>query len=166
MSQPPEPHTLEKSALELSKSARAGNSDPVTLFKNFRKEEELRLRAGHDAGGGGREIARQRSDMMDILFRELFEDVVRRVATKSLAGRLAVMAFGGYGRRELTPMSDVDILFLQDKSTVDKEVEEIIRQTLVALWDIGFKVGQASLFGDRLVDHVRQDAFGRQHRRQ
>jgi hypothetical protein len=79
MSQPPEPHTLEKSALELSKSARAGNSDPVTLFKNFRKEEELRLRAWHDAGGGGREIARQRSDMMDILFRELFEDVVRRV---------------------------------------------------------------------------------------
>ena len=80
MSQPPEPHTLENSALELSKSARAGNSDPVILFKNFRKEEEERLRSWHDAGGGGREIARQRSDMVDILFRELFDDVVRRVA--------------------------------------------------------------------------------------
>ena len=92
MSQPPEPHTLENSALELSKSARAGNSDPVVLFQNFRKEEEVRLRAWHDAGGGGREIARQRSDMVDILFRELFEDVVRRVAKKSLAGRLSVLA--------------------------------------------------------------------------
>ena len=157
MSQPPEPHTLEKSALELSKSARAGNSDPVTLFKNFRKEEELRLRAWHDAGGGGREIARQRSDMMDILFRELFEDVVRRVATKSLAGRLSVVAFGGYGRRELTPMSDVDILFLQDKSTVDKEVEEIIRQTLVALWDIGFKVGHATRSISEAVEKCNED---------
>ncbi len=144
MSHPPEPHTLEKSALELSRRARAGNNDPVTLFRNFRKEEELRLRAWHDAGGGGREIACQRSDMTDILFRELLDDVVRRVATKSLARRLAVVAFGGYGRRELTPMSDVDILFLQDKNTVDKEVEEIIRQTLVALWDIGFKVGHAT----------------------
>lgn len=76
MSHSPEPHTLEKSALELSKSARAGNNDPVTLFKNFRVEEEARLRTWHDAGGGGREIARQRSDMTDILFRELFEDVV------------------------------------------------------------------------------------------
>ena len=54
MSQPPEPHTLENSALELSKSARAGNSDPVVLFQNFRKEEEVRLRAWHDAGGGVR----------------------------------------------------------------------------------------------------------------
>ena len=157
MSQPPEPHTLENSALELSKSARAGNSDPVVLFQNFRKEEEVRLRAWHDAGGGGREIARQRSDMVDILFRELFEDVVRRVAKKSLAGRLSVLAFGGYGRRELTPMSDVDILFLQDKSTMDKEVEEIIRQTLVALWDIGFKVGHATRSISEAVEKCNED---------
>ena len=157
MSQSTEPHTLEKSALELSKSARAGNNDPVTLFKNFRMEEEARLRTWHDAGGGGREIARQRSDMTDILFRELFEDVVRRVAKKALSGRLSVAAFGGYGRRELTPMSDVDILFLQDKSTVDKEVEEIIRQTLVALWDIGFKVGHATRSISEAVEKCNED---------
>jgi [protein-PII] uridylyltransferase len=95
--------------------------------------------------------------MVDILFRELFEDVVRRIAKKSLAGRLSVVAFGGYGRRELTPMSDVDILFLQDKSTVDKEVEEIIRQTLVALWDIGFKVGHATRSISEAVEKCNED---------
>jgi [protein-PII] uridylyltransferase len=144
MSFPPEPHALEMSAKELSKSLVGASSNQVPVFKNFRKIEEERLRAWHDADGGGREIARQRSDMVDILFRELFESVVRRIATKSLAGRLCVVAFGGYGRRELTPMSDVDILFLQDKATTDKEIEEIIRQTLLALWDIGFKVGHAT----------------------
>ena len=61
MSQPPEPHTLEKSAMELSKRARAVNNDPVALFKSFRNEEELRLRAWHDAGGGGREPASART---------------------------------------------------------------------------------------------------------
>ena len=135
---PPSPQTLEKSALELSKKARTNQDDPVALFKGFRQAEEDRLKAWHLTGGGGREIARQRSDMVDILIRELFDGIVRKVVGKSLTGRLCLMAFGGYGRRELTPMSDVDILFLQAKNANDKEVEEVIRQTIVALWEIGF----------------------------
>jgi hypothetical protein len=67
---------------------------PLSYSKISAKREEERLRIWHDAGGGGREIARQRSDMVDILFRELFEGVVRRVA-KILSGRLSVAAFGG-----------------------------------------------------------------------
>ena len=144
MSYPPEPQALRDSALELSRKARGKTSPDLALFREFRTVEEERLREWHRAGGGGREIARQRSDMVDILLRELFEGVVREVATKPLAGRLSVTAFGGYGRRELTPMSDIDVLFLQDRDTRDKEIEEIIRRTIVALWDIGFKVGQAT----------------------
>ena len=98
-----EPHTLEKSAIELSKKVRSGSEERVPVFKNFRKEEEDRLRAWHDAGGGGRETGRQRSDMVDIMFRELFGSIVKECAEKPLAGRLAVVAFGGYGRRELSP---------------------------------------------------------------
>jgi len=144
MSPPPDPQTLRDSALELSRKARGASAPDLKLFKQFRNVEEERLRDWHRNGGGGREIARQRSDMVDILLRELFEGVVREVATKPLAGRLSVAAFGGYGRRELTPLSDIDVLFLQDKNSGDKEVEEIIRRTLVALWDIGFKVGHAT----------------------
>jgi len=144
MSLPPEPQVLEAAALELSQKARAGKAAPIALFKDFLKIEEERLREWHAAGGGGREIARQRSEIVDILVRELFEGVAREVTAKPLAGRLCVVAFGGYGRRELTPMSDIDVLFLQDKDSRDKEAEEIIRRTIVALWDIGFKVGQAT----------------------
>ena len=139
-----EPKALEASAIELSKLVRTENGSPIALFKNFLLAEEERLREWHSTGGGGREIARQRAGTVDILIRELFDGVVREVATSPLAGRLCVTAFGGYGRRELTPMSDIDVLFLQDKSTRDKEAEEIIRRTVIALWDIGFKVGQAT----------------------
>ena len=69
----PGQHTLEKSAQELSEKTRRKRDDPVTIFKGFRKVEEQRLRMWHNAGGGGREIARQRSDLVDILFRELFD---------------------------------------------------------------------------------------------
>lgn len=135
---------LQKSALELSEKTRRKRDDPVTIFKGFRKIEEQRLRMWHNAGGGGREITRQRSDLVDILFRELFDVVAESVMPKGLEGRLCVAAFGGYGRRELTPFSDVDILFLQARAGENKEIEEVIRQTLVALWDIGFKVGHAT----------------------
>ncbi len=151
------PYTLEKSALELSRKVRKDSENLLELFKGFRTVEEERLRAWHDNGGGGREIARQRSDMVDILFRELFDGIVRKVTTKPLEGRLCVAAFGGYGRRELTPMSDVDIIFLQTKDSGDKEVEEIIRQTIVALWDIGFKVGHATRTLGEAVDKANED---------
>jgi [protein-PII] uridylyltransferase len=157
MSQPPDLQSLEVSAQELTKKARGEQGSPIGLFKDFLKVEEERLHEWHKAGGGGREIARQRSDIVDILVRELFEGVVREVATKPLAGRLCVMAFGGYGRRELTPMSDIDILFLQDKETRDKEAEEIIRRTIVALWDIGFKVGQATRTVAEAIEKSNED---------
>ena len=152
-----EPKALEASAIELSKKARAENGSPIALFKNFLQVEEERLREWHRAGGGGREIARQRADTVDILLRELFDGIEREVATTPLAGRLCVTAFGGYGRRELTPMSDIDVLFLQDKSTRDKEAEEIIRRTVVALWDIGFKVGQATRNISEAIEKSNED---------
>ena len=148
---------LEQTARDLSERTRRKRDDPITIFKGFRKVEEQRLRMWHNSGGGGREITRQRSDLVDILFRELFEGVVASLAPKGLSGRLCVAAFGGYGRRELTPFSDVDILFLQHSPKQDKEVEEIIRQTLVLLWDLGFKVGHATRTIPQAVKKANED---------
>ncbi len=148
---------LEKAAEELSEHSRRKSDDPITIFKGFRKVEEQRLKMWHNAGGGGREVARQRSELVDILFRELFGGVVASVLPKGLDGRLCIAAFGGYGRRELTPFSDVDIFFLQDCAKQDKEVEEIIRRTLVALWDLGFKVGHATRTISEAVAKANED---------
>lgn len=153
----PSEHKLEQTARALSERTRRKPDDPITIFKGFRKVEEQRLRMWHNAGGGGREITRQRSDLVDILFRELFEGVVRSLAPNGLSGRLCVAAFGGYGRRELTPFSDVDILFLQNTAKQDKEVEEIIRQTLVVLWDLGFKVGHATRTIPQAIHKANED---------
>ena len=148
---------LEKTARELSERTSKKRDSPITVFKGFRKVEEQRLRMWHNAGGGGREITRQRSDLVDILFRELFEGVTASVASKGLSGRLCVAAFGGYGRRELTPLSDVDIIFLLKSPKQDKEIEEIIRQTLVTLWDVGFKVGHATRTVTQAVKKANED---------
>ena len=56
---------------------------------------------------------------------------------------LAVIAVGGYGRGEMAPFSDVDLLFLTP-SKMSKHTESIIEATLYILWDLKLKVGHSS----------------------
>jgi [protein-PII] uridylyltransferase len=140
----PNEHALELAARTLREKTLKRVGESIEIFRGFRKVEEHRLRMWHHSGAGGREVARQRSDLVDILFKELFEGIVRSVVPRGLAEPLVVTALGGYGRRELTPFSDVDIMFVIPKSQPCKASEEIIRKTLTTLWDIGYKVGHST----------------------
>ncbi len=135
---------LEKAARTLQETAGKKHGEALDIFRAFRKIEEHRLRMWHKSGGGGREVAKQRADLVDILFRELFDNIQRSVAPKGLAEKMVVVALGGYGRRELTPFSDIDIMFLLPRAQPSKAGEEVIRLTLTALWDIGYKVGHST----------------------
>jgi len=140
----PKERALEQAARGLHEKARKKTGNSIEVFRGFRKIEEHRLRMWHKSGGSGREVSRQRADLVDILFRELFDGIVRTVAPKGLPEPLVVTALGGYGRRELAPSSDIDLMFLTHKATPSQAIEDIIRQTLTALWDIGYKVGHST----------------------
>ena len=57
--------------------------------------------------------------------------------------RICVVCTGGYGRGELAPFSDVDLMFLLPYRLTPR-VEQIIESTLYLLWDLGLKVGHAT----------------------
>ncbi|MDX1510510.1 MAG: [protein-PII] uridylyltransferase [Nitriliruptorales bacterium] len=57
-------------------------------------------------------------------------------------GRLAVAAVGGYGRRELCPASDVDLLIVHD-GLDQPTLEAVVKDVVYPLWDSGLKVGYA-----------------------
>ncbi|MEM7074779.1 MAG: [protein-PII] uridylyltransferase [Pseudomonadota bacterium] len=59
------------------------------------------------------------------------------------AERLSVLAVGGYGRGEMAPFSDVDLLFLTPYK-ITAWAESVIESTLYVLWDLKLKVGHAS----------------------
>jgi [protein-PII] uridylyltransferase len=68
---------------------------------------------------------------------------LRRLAVPLLVdARFSVVAVGGYGRRELCPASDVDLLLLHDR--MDKAaLERLVRTVVYPLWDAGLTVGYA-----------------------
>lgn len=59
------------------------------------------------------------------------------------AERLSVLAVGGYGRGEMAPFSDVDLLFLTPYK-ITPWAESVIESNLYILWDLKLKVGHAS----------------------
>ncbi len=59
------------------------------------------------------------------------------------AERLAVLAIGGYGRAEMAPQSDVDLLFLTPWK-VTGWAESVVESMLYMLWDLKLKVGQST----------------------
>src|SRR4029078_7465397 len=111
------------------------------------KVEEHRLRLRHQAGEGGRAICAGRAELVDVLLRYVFD------AASSAAHHgngeaevpLALIALGGYGRGELNPFSDVDVmLFHEQRAEVSPHLKEMVNQILYLLWDSGFKVGHST----------------------
>src|SRR3954453_10367373 len=84
-------------------------TEVLPIYKKFLKIEEHRLRLKHQAGGGGREICARRVDLIDILLRHVFAAAAASADPKKSTTEtpLALIALGGYGRRELNPFSDV-----------------------------------------------------------
>ncbi|MEY2480181.1 MAG: [protein-PII] uridylyltransferase [Verrucomicrobiota bacterium] len=123
-------------------------TDVLPFYKKFLKIEEHRLRLKHQAGGGGRDICARRSELVDVLLRHVFEAATAFTIAQrpDSAVPLTLIALGGYGRGELNPFSDVDVMFLHAKSgaAVSPYVSEVVEQILYLLWDIGFKVGHST----------------------
>jgi [protein-PII] uridylyltransferase len=76
---------------------------------------------------------------------------------RSQAESVAVVAVGGYGRRELCPRSDVDLLFLLARSKASEHVAQYVNAILYGLWDLGFEVGHAVRTVEECLAMAQQD---------
>ena len=107
----------------------------------------------------GLEHANAQAFLTDQLLRLAFDFATRRlypVANPSAAERLTLCAVGGYGRGEMAPYSDVDILFLTPQKPTGW-TEQIVESMLYMLWDLGLKVGHATRSIAELVRLSRED---------
>jgi [protein-PII] uridylyltransferase len=136
-------------------------TEVLPVYKKFLKIEEHRLRLKHQAGGGGREICARRGDLVDVLLRHVFTAATAAASSKQdeKAPALALIALGGYGRGELNPFSDVDVMLLHSgrAGSVSPYIEQVVEQILYLLWDIGFKVGHSTRSVKEAVAQANRD---------
>ena len=86
-----------------------------------------------------RELFRQNSEMMDGLVRKAFQKAQSQIPSLSVC----LMAVGGYGRAELAPHSDIDLLLLYSASQKE-DLPPLVEKILYPLWDLGLDVSCSS----------------------
>lgn len=91
-------------------------------------------RERHRRGDDPFRVTEGLSDGVDGIIRQLFRGVLDADQDK-----IALLAVGGYGRRELCPYSDVDLVFVWDRDRPAAKIEQLVR----LLWDGGFQLGHS-----------------------
>lgn len=113
-------------------------------------EAKARLAAGYDElkhlhlqGLSGPDLCRQASDLRDEIILGLIQDATESsVVERSLADRLAFVAHGGYGRREVAPFSDVDLMVLCPRLTADV-AKPLAERLFRDIFDSGLVLGHS-----------------------
>jgi len=102
------------------------------------QQKMLELRRAFEAGASGAETVAARSQTMDGMIQTMWAAAVKE--TPVLGQGIALVALGGYGRRELFPQSDVDLLYLLDNRISEDAVKQSIRRVSQALWDCAVRL--------------------------
>ena len=135
----------------------------LAACKTFLRLESAMIRMQHDAGQPGLKVAQARAAMIDALLAHLFDYAINTYTRLhgKLPSPVALLALGGYGRGELSPLSDVDIMFLfsaKTKPAVMKPLQEhLSNEILYILWDCGLKVGHSSRTLDDVFTEAHKD---------
>jgi [protein-PII] uridylyltransferase len=115
------------------------------VVRAYLEAARTHLLARHDARAPARSVNEERTDLIDRLARKLFrlaEDAYFEENPRLRGFRMAVVAVGGYGRRELSLASDVDLLFLH-RGKSNPYVEWITESITHRLWDARLQAAPA-----------------------
>jgi [protein-PII] uridylyltransferase len=90
--------------------------------------------------GDGTAAIRRRSAVVDRILIEMW----RRAFAGQTATNASLVAFGGYGRKDLFPYSDIDVLFTFADDKAEAQSKEAIRSIIQGMWDIGLRASPSS----------------------
>ncbi|MDP2793999.1 MAG: [protein-PII] uridylyltransferase [Sulfurisoma sp.] len=124
----------------MNQAATFVQADPrafAAAIKERLQQEQARLRAAFDADGNARRLIAGRARLVDAALREVWQHL-------DIPAGIALVAVGGYGRGELYPGSDVDLLILAPDDFCNADAHRRgVEQLIGLLWDIGLEIGQS-----------------------
>ena len=124
-------------------------AEAVSAFRAVIDSGDDDLKARFVANEPVEDLVRARARLIDL--------VLTRAWSLHLTGHthgLALLAVGGYGRGELHPCSDIDVMALLPKSE-DTHWESALERFLTFLWDIGLEVGHST----RTIDECQSESL-------
>jgi [protein-PII] uridylyltransferase len=113
----------------------------VSLRDSYAREFAA-IQRGFESAGDGRAAAQARAELVDTVVREVYQ--ARVSADVSGPEDFCFVALGGYGRQELFPHSDVDLLFLSENTRTLASLKETVAAVVRELWDLGLRVSNTS----------------------
>ena len=93
---------------------------------------------------------------MDELIQKIYSVLLPIIDNEKL---ILILAVGGYGRNQLAPFSDIDLLFGYDQTLTKDKVKKIVEFFLYPLWDLGIKVGYAVRNFKEIISFSKRDAI-------
>ena len=142
----------------------AENKPPLPIFQSALKKARSVLKEKFEQGEDTRQLVFQHTAIIDQLLSRAYSLFVKHKD-------VALIAVGGYGRGELHPASDTDILILlptidplsTDRKSTDKEptnqeaTHEAVEFLLTFLWDLGMQVGHSVRTIEDCIAEAQQD---------
>jgi len=118
--------------------------NPVAITVDDLKEQYLRemalVRQTCERTGDGTAAIRRRSAVVDRILIEMW----RRAFHGLPVPNAALLALGGYGRKDLFPYSDIDVLFAFADDKTEEQCREAVRAVIQGMWDIGLRASPCS----------------------
>ncbi len=139
------PPPIRSSIAELRESLREDRSALEQDFLRPFQQRDSRKKGGVRSSANARQTSHtgKASRLLAAHSRLIDEYLLRVWQNLALPMRIALIAVGGYGRGELYPKSDIDLLILLNDNEPDAALQQKLHQLISTLWDIGLEVGHS-----------------------
>ena len=133
----------------------------LEAFKTTLERAKASAKERFEAGRlDGLETARLLASIHDDIVITLFDFTVTYIHPVSSAAKselMSICAVGGFGRGEMAPQSDLDILFLITDKKSTEHTAQVTEYILYMLWDLGLKVGHSVRTIDQSIKLAKED---------
>ena len=131
-----------------------GTKDPLTLFQKILSDGRAYLKNYHNCGASPATILLLNTWLIDNILTTAWDLLTNAKIDHQRASLLAV---GGYGRKELHPQSDIDLMIILQNSPNAAEID-FVERYIRFLWDIGLQVGHSVRTLEECSVQARKDA--------
>ena len=132
--------------------------DVVVQGRQRLADGRVKLRQQHLAGSPGIQVCSRLTDTLDQIVLSVYETALADVDRGGeLASFFALVPHGGYGRRDVAPFSDVDLMLMRDRRVDEDRAKALSRRIVEDLSDVGFSLGFSVRTPAEAIQFARRD---------